>query len=160
MSKNSRRIIMPIKNENDHSTQLKEPKRRKKRKLSILSLVFVVFLFYFFMTVTSQNKMMGDLDKQIAQKEREKEIVAKKSETLAKEVESIDDKDTLLKVVERLARNEYRMLKPNETIYIDKNKIKNKFIMGIGSSEDKINFKDNNQDKDKDEEDDKDKNED
>jgi cell division protein FtsB len=145
---------MPTKNENDHSTQFKEPKRKKKRRLSILSLVFVVFLFYFFMTATSQNKMMGDLDKQIAQKAREKEIVAKKSDTLSKEVESIDDKDTLLKVVERLARNEYRMLKPNETIYIDKNKIKNKFIMGIGYSEDKIDFKDN--DKDNDKEDDKD----
>lgn len=151
MSKNSGRIIMPIRNENDHSTQLKEPKRKKKRRLSILSLVFVVFLFYFFMTVTSQNKMMGDLDEQIAQKERDKEIVAKKAESLAKEVESIDDKETLLKVVERLARNEYKMLKPNETIYIDKNKTQNKFIMGIGSNEDKIIFKDKDEDKDKNE---------
>ncbi len=142
---------MPIRNENDHSTQLKEPKRKKKRRLSILSLVFVVFLFYFFMTVTSQNKMMGDLDEQIAQKERDKEIVAKKAESLAKEVESIDDKETLLKVVERLARNEYKMLKPNETIYIDKNKTQNKFIMGIGSNEDKIIFKDKDEDKDKNE---------
>lgn len=142
---------MPVRSESNQTTQYKEKKRKKKRKLSIISLVFVAFSFYFIMTATTQNKMLDGLDKQIAQKEREKEIVAKKAETLAKEVETIDDKETLLKVVERLARNEYKMLKPNETIYIDKNKTQNKFIMGIGSSEDKINFKDNDEDDDKDE---------
>lgn len=146
MSRNSGRIVMPIRNENDQSIQPKESKRKKKRRLSILSLIFVVFLLYFFMTVTSQNNMMSDLDKQIAQKEVEKDLVKKKAESLEKEVESIDDKEVLLKVVERLARNEYKMLKPNETIYIDKNKTQNKFIMGIGSSDEKINFKDKDKD--------------
>ncbi len=156
MSKNSRRIIMPVRSENDQSIQHNEKKRKKKRKLSIIGLVFVAFSFYFIMTVTTQRKMLGDLDKQIAQKEREKEIVSKKAENLAKEVETIDDKEILLKVVERLARNEYKMLKPNETIYIDKNKTQNKFIMGIGASEDKIDFKDNNEDDDKDKDENKD----
>lgn len=149
MSKNSRRIIMPIKNENNYSTETREPKRKKKKRLSILSLVFVVFLFYFFTTTASQKKMMGDLNEQIAQKETERDIAKKKSDSLAKEVESIDDKEVLLKVVERLARNEYKMVKPNETIYIDKNKTQNKFIMGIGSNDDKINFNDNDKDNDK-----------
>ncbi len=142
MSKNSRRIIMPVRNENIGAIEYKEPKRKKKRKLSIFSLVFVVFMLYFFTTFASQKKMMSDLDTQIAQKEIERDDTKKKSESLAKEVESIDDKETLLKVVERLARTEYKMVKPNEIIYIDKNRTQNKFIMGIGSTEDKINFKD------------------
>lgn len=142
MSKNSRRIIMPVRNENIGAIEYKEPKRKKKRKLSIFSLVFVVFMLYFFTTFASQKKMMSDLDTQIAQMEIERDDTKKKSESLAKEVESIDDKETLLKVVERLARTEYKMVKPNEIIYIDKNRTQNKFIMGIGSTEDKINFKD------------------
>lgn len=133
---------MPVKNENNYTIEHNEPKRKKKRKLSILSLVFVVFMLYFITTVASQKKMMGDLSKQIEQKEIERDAAKKKAESLAKEVESIDDKEVLIKVVERLARNEYKMLKPNETIYIDKNKTQNKFIMGIGSTEDNINFKD------------------
>ena len=104
MSKNSRRIIMPVRNENIGAIEYKEPKRKKKRKLSIFSLVFVVFMLYFFTTFASQKKMMSDLDTQIAQKEIERDDTKKKSESLAKEVESIDDKETLLKVVERLAR--------------------------------------------------------
>ncbi|GEM_PF-2725885 len=150
MSKNSKRIIMPIKNENNYSIETKEPKRKKKKKLSILSLVFVVFLLYFFTTTASQKKMMGDLNEQIMQKETERDITKKKSDSLAKEVESIDDKDVLLKVVERIARNEYKMVKPNETIYIDKNKTQNKFIMGIGFNDDKINFSDKDEDKNED----------
>jgi len=141
---------MPIKNENNYSIETKEPKRKKKKKLSILSLVFVVFLLYFFTTTASQKKMMGDLNEQIMQKETERDITKKKSDSLAKEVESIDDKDVLLKVVERIARNEYKMVKPNETIYIDKNKTQNKFIMGIGFNDDKINFSDKDEDKNED----------
>ena len=139
---------MPVKNDNNNSIEYVNTKKKKKRKLSILSLAFVVFLLYFFTTVASQKKMMGDLDVQIGQKEIERDVAKKKSESLEKEIESIDDKDVLIKVVERLARNEYKMVKPNETIYIDKNKTQNKFIMGIGSTEDKINFEDkeNNED--------------
>jgi hypothetical protein len=34
--------------------------------------------------------------------------------------------------VEEIARDQYKMVRPNEIIYIDKNKNDNKFISGIG----------------------------
>jgi IS30 family transposase len=40
---------------------------------------------------------------------------------------------------EKIARDQYKMVKPNETIYIDKNKNDNKLIQGIGSEKDLIN---------------------
>lgn len=142
MKKNSKRIVMPVRNDNDNSNYISKPKRKKKKKLNFLSLVFVVFLLYFLTTITSQNKMMKDLNEQIAEKELQRDIVKKKEESLAKDVESLDDKETMLKVVERIARNEYKMVKHNETIYIDKNKMHNKFIMGIGYDAEKLNSKD------------------
>ena len=143
MQKNSKIVELPIRNNNENSIQ--KTSRKKKRKLNLMNLVFVVFMFYFFMTVASQKQMINTLDERIAQKEIQRDSIKKEAESLADDVASIDDQQVFLKVVERIARNEYKMVKPNEIIYIDKNKMNNKFIMGIGYEEDKINI----QDKDK-----------
>lgn len=148
MSKSSKIIELPVRNNNNYDNNAKKTSRKKKRKLNLLNLVFVVFLLYFFMTVATQKQMIRTLDDQITQKESQRNSVKKKAESLAKDVASIDDKDVLLKVVERVARNEYKMVKPNEIIYIDKNKMNNKFIMGIGYKEDNINIKDSDKDND------------
>ena len=143
MQKNSKIVELPIRNNNENSIQ--KTSRKKKRKLNLMNLVFVVFMFYFFMTVASQKQMINTLDERIAQKEIQRDSIKKEAESLADDVASIDDQQVFLKVVERIARNEYKMVKPNEIIYIDKNKMNNKFIMGIGYKEEKINI----QDKDK-----------
>ncbi|QSX05499.1 septum formation initiator family protein [Sedimentibacter sp. zth1] len=84
------------------------------------------------MTVTSQKQMINALDKEIERKEADRNQLKVKADKLKEDVAQIDDQEVLLEVVERIARNEYKMVKPNEIIYIDKNKANNKFIMGIG----------------------------
>lgn len=145
MHKNSKIIELPVRNNISKDKHSKKPTHKKKRKLNLINLVFVVFLLYFFMTVASQKQMINTLDEQIAQKQTQRDLVKNKAEGLANDVASIDDQKVLLEVVERVARNEYKMVKPNEIIYIDKNKMNNKFIMGIGYEEDKINILDNNE---------------
>ena len=44
----------------------------------------------------------------------------------------MNDEEALIELIEKIARNQYKMVKPNETIYIDKNKNDNKLIQGIG----------------------------
>jgi len=44
-----------------------------------------------------------------------------------------------MEIIEKIARDQYKMVKPNETIYIDKNKNDNKLIQGIGSQKDLVN---------------------
>ncbi|HBB28205.1 MAG TPA: hypothetical protein DC000_02965 [Clostridiales bacterium] len=145
MHKNSKIIELPVRNDNNADKSIKKAAHKKKRKLNLINLVFVVFMLYFFMTVTSQKQMIRNLDEQIAQKETQRDSVKKKAESLASDVASIDDQQVLLEVVERVARNEYKMVKPNEIIYIDKNKMNNKFIMGIGYEQDNINIKDSSE---------------
>lgn len=111
--------------------------KKKKRKLNFISLIFVVFVVYFIYTAFNQYQMMNDLDDQIAVKVAEKEKVQEKKDELEQDVEKINNKDELLTLVEKIARDQYKMVKPNEIIYIDKNKNGNKFIKGIG-------FEDNN----------------
>ena len=136
MRKDTKIIELPTRDKS--STINKTPKKqvhKKKRKLNLMNLVFVVFILYFVMTVATQNQMLRTLDDQIVKKESERNIVKKKAEDLADDVARIDDQEVLLEVIERIARNEYKMVKPNEIIYIDKNKMNNKFIMGIGSDQ-------------------------
>ena len=57
----------------------------------------------------------------------------------SEDVEKLNDEDALLEIVEKIARDQYKMVKPNETIYIDKNKNDNKLIQGIGSENDLLN---------------------
>lgn len=113
-----------------------------------MNLAFLVFVLYFIMTYVSQNQMINSLDGEIMQKELEKEKLEAEADNLKKDIDKIDDPEVLLEIVERIARNEYKMVKPNEIIYIDKNKANNKFIMGIGynqeDTDDKIKIEDSN----------------
>lgn len=110
----------------------KEVTSKKKKRLNIFNLIFAVFVFYFACTAFSQTQMINTLDIQIAGKSTEKEETEKKAQELKQDVEKINDDDALLDLVEEVARDQYKMVKPNETIYIDKNKNENKFIKGIG----------------------------
>lgn len=148
MHKDTKIIELPVRKNNSSENNIKKASHKKKRKLNLINLVFVVFMLYFFMTAASQKQMIKTLDEQIAQKEEQRDSVKKKAESLASDVASIDDQNVLLEVVERVARNEYKMVKPNEIIYIDKNKMNNKFIMGIGYEQDNINIKDSSENND------------
>lgn len=110
--------------------KLNAPKQ-KKRKFNIINLIFIVFVLYFAYTIFNQNKMINILDEQIAQKDMDKSKIQKIAEELKLDVDKINEDESLLELVEKVARDEYKMVKPNETIYIDKNKNGNKFIKGI-----------------------------
>jgi cell division protein FtsB len=124
--------------------EIKEQKRqqklaapvKKKRKLNVVNLLFTVFLAYFAYTAFSQYQMLSDLNKEIDQKMLVKAEVEKEVTELKDDVAKMSNEEALLELVEKIARDQYKMVKPNETIYIDKNKNDNKLIRGIGFEED------------------------
>jgi cell division protein DivIC len=83
--------------------------------------------------------MLLDLNAQIEEKENMKAEIEKKAMELKNNVEKLNEEEALMEIVEKIARDQYKMVKPNETIYIDKNKNDNKLIQGIGSEKDLIN---------------------
>ena len=127
--------------------EIKEQKRikkraapiKKKRKFNVINFLFIVFVMYFAYTAFNQYEMLLDLNGQIEEKEMVKAEVEKEVSGLKEDVEKLKDEDALLEIVEKIARDQYKMVKPNETIYIDKNKNDNKLIQGIGSENDLLN---------------------
>ena len=127
--------------------EIKEQKRiekltapiKKKRRFNVINFLFLVFLVYFAYTAFNQYEMLSDLNRQIAEKERLKADTEKESLVLKSDVEKLSEEETLMEIIEKIARDQYKMVKPNETIYIDKNKNDNKLIQGIGSQKDLIN---------------------
>jgi len=106
--------------------------KKKKRKLNFINLIFAIFVIYFAYTAFNQNLMINGLNIQIADKNIVKSVAQKQSEELKQDVDKINTDEAMLDLVEKIARNQYKMVKPNETIYIDKNRNDNKFINGIG----------------------------
>ncbi|MDW5298662.1 MAG: septum formation initiator family protein [Sedimentibacter sp.] len=108
---------------------------KKKRKLNIINFIFVIFVFYFAYTAFNQYQMLNELNNEIDEKMLVKAEVEKQVTELKDDVEKMNDEDALFELVEKIARDQYKMVKPNETIYIDKNKNDNKLIQGIGFEE-------------------------
>lgn len=128
-----RRREMEIKKNKRKSKR--ETPRKKKNKLNIFNLFFVIFVLYFAYTAFNQTQMINNLDMQVAKKTLEKSDAEKEAQKLKEDVDKISNDDALLDLVEEVARDQYKMVKPNEIIYIDKNKNDNKFIKGIGFDE-------------------------
>lgn len=107
----------------------------KKRKFNVINFIFTCFLLYFAYTAFNQYMTMYDLNKQIEAKNIIKAETEKKASELKQDVEKIGDENALMGLVEEVARDQYKMVRPNEIIYIDKNKAENKFIGGIGQNQ-------------------------
>lgn len=129
-----RRKEQQIKEQRRHE-KLAAPKK-KKRKLNIINLLFSVFVIYFVYTAFTQYQMLNELNKEIDKKLAQKVEIEKEVAELKADVEKMSDEEALLELVEKIARNQYKMVKPNEIIYIDKNKNENKLIQGIGFEKD------------------------
>ena len=127
--------------------EIKEQKRikklaapiKKKRKFNVINFLFLIFVIYFAFTAFNQYEMLLDLNSQIKEKEAIKAEAEKEALELKSDVEKLNEEETLMEIIEKIARDQYKMVKPNETIYIDKNKNDNKLIQGIGSQKDLIN---------------------
>ncbi|MGB4439375.1 MAG: septum formation initiator family protein [Sedimentibacter sp.] len=109
---------------------------KKKRKFNIINFMFTVFVLYFAYTAFYQYQMLNKLNNEIDEKMLVKAEVAKEVQELKDDAEKMNDEEALMELVEKIARDQYKMVKPNETIYIDKNKNDNKLIQGIGFEED------------------------
>lgn len=112
---------------------------KKKRKFNVINFLFLVFVMYFAFTAFNQYEMLLDLNGQIAEREMLKADTEKEALELKSDVEKLSEDETLMEIIEKIARDQYKMVKPNETIYIDKNKNDNKLIQGIGSQKDLVN---------------------
>ena len=112
---------------------------KKKRKFNVINFLFLVFVMYFAYTAFNQYEMLADLNGQIEEKEMIKAETEREAFELKSDVEKLSQEEALMEIVEKIARDQYKMVKPNETIYIDKNKNDNKLIQGIGSEKDLIN---------------------
>lgn len=127
--------------------EIKEQKRikklaapiKKKRRFNVINFLFLIFVIYFAFTAFNQYEMLLDLNGQIKEKEALKAEAEKEALELKSDVEKLNEEETLMEIIEKIARDQYKMVKPNETIYIDKNKNDNKLIQGIGSQKDLIN---------------------
>ncbi|MFA9424091.1 MAG: septum formation initiator family protein, partial [Sedimentibacter sp.] len=86
-------------------------------------------------TAFNQYQMLNNLNNDINEKMLVKAEVEKEVQGLKSDTEKMNDKEALLELVEKIARDQFKMVKPNETIYIDKNKNDNKLIQGIGFEE-------------------------
>lgn len=111
------------------------PKHRKKR-FNLFGVIFMLFLVYVGTTAYNQMQMISELDSQIAVKTKERDAAVKMAGELKADVDKLGNQETKLEIYEKVARDEYKMVRPNETIYIDKNITSNKFIKGIGSGTD------------------------
>lgn len=129
-----RRIEKEIKDKKRYE-KLVAPKK-KKRKFNVINFLFTIFVFYFAFTAFNQYKMLNELNGQINEKLIRKAEVEKKAIELQQDVEKMNNDEDLLELVEKIARDQYKMVKPNEIIYIDKNKNNNKLIQGIGFEQD------------------------
>lgn len=112
---------------------------KKKRKFNLINFIFAVFVLYFAYTAFNQYMMLNDLNNDIDEKMLVKAEVEKEVQDLKNDAEKMKDDKALLELIEKIARDQYKMVKPNETIYIDKNKNDNKLIRGIGFEEDLLN---------------------
>ena len=110
-------------------------KRKKKRNWnfpSIFTILFIGFLIYVAITVKNQYGLLSKLKNEKDEIQEEKIELETQVATLSKDLEMLEDPEMFLEVIEKIAREEYKMVKPYETMYIDKNKNENKFIKGIG----------------------------
>lgn len=99
-------------------------KVKNKKRLRIRHILVIIFVIYISSTLISQRNMMKKLE---ADKVKtEKEIVVLQTEV--KEIDSEIKHSDSLEFIEKVAREDLKMVKPREIIYIDKNKNKDPFL--------------------------------
>lgn len=104
---------------------MKDTKGRKGLKIRHV-LVLIVFI-YVGMTLFKQQKLIIALS-------NEKLVKQEEIEKLNNEINDIEEKlkyTDSLEYIEKMAREELKMIMPDEIIFIDKSKIKDKSIKGI-----------------------------
>lgn len=99
-------------------------RKKKRRRFRLTHFIFLMIIFYISKTLISQGILTKELTNRKAMEEQEIAKLEKEIEELNKEIENKDS----LTFIEKVARDELRMVKPREIIYIDKNKNNNPFM--------------------------------
>ncbi len=99
--------------------------RIKKRRFRLRHIIILGVLIYGISVFLNQQNMIKELNEEKAHKEKQIQLL---NDELI-EIEGIIQYAYTLDYIEKIAREELGMVKPGETIYIDKNK--NKFVKGI-----------------------------
>jgi cell division protein FtsL len=97
---------------------------KKKKGFRLKHLLLFLFVFWLGKSLISQKTTIKSTEKEILQKKEEITKIEKEIEELNKEIEEKDSLD----FVEKVAREEFKMVKPREIMYIDKNKDKAPFV--------------------------------
>jgi len=132
-SKNNKIVDFP------NREKSKKCKKKRKKRVDLINLLLFVFILTMLPNIMKQYKNIHNLEIVYETRSDELDKLEGKAKSLAKQADRIDDENVMLEVVERIARDDYKMVKPNEIIYIDSNKVKNKFITGIGTNRELIN---------------------
>lgn len=97
---------------------------KKRRKFRLRHLLLLILVFVVSKTLITQRSMMKTLnEKKLLEEQNVKELEI----SIEKLNSEIADKDSL-EFIEKVAREDFKMVRPREIIYIDENKNKNHFI--------------------------------
>lgn len=99
----------------------KKKKSKKRKKLKIHHFIILFFLLYISLIAINQNKLKKDLSVKELQVKEDIAILEEEIEELDSEIA----KKGSMEFLENVAREELGMVKPNEIVYIDKDKFKN-----------------------------------
>lgn len=95
----------------------------KKSGIKIILLLMALVLGYLIFTIVNQRITISQLEAKRSEQDAEVELMKSKIKSLEEEIAS----GGTLKFIERIARDEYGMVKPKEVIFIDKDKEDNPF---------------------------------
>lgn len=99
-------------------------KVKNKGRIRFGHVLIFIFVIYIVSTLISQRSMMKELEAERAKNQKEIEVL----QTEIKELDSKIKNSDSLEFVEKVAREELRMVKPREIIYVDKDKNKDPFL--------------------------------
>lgn len=97
---------------------------KRKKGFRLKHLLILLFIFWVGKSLISQQIAIKNAEKIILQEKQEIEKLEREIRELSEEIEEKDS----LNFVEKVAREELKMVKPREIMYIDKNKEKKSFV--------------------------------
>ncbi|MTI68051.1 MAG: septum formation initiator family protein [Firmicutes bacterium] len=90
----------------------------KKKKFKLRYVLFLALIIYLGTVFIKQEMTINSLEKKNTKKQQEVKELNKEISDIEKQLEKVNS----LEFIEKIARKELKMVKPNEIIYIDKNK--------------------------------------
>lgn len=101
--------------------------RKSKKGLRIRHVLILAIAIYLGVTLINQQKIITALKNDKIKRQEEIEKLNNEIKDIEEKLEYTDS----LEYIEKMAREELKMIMPDEIIYIDKNKSKDKSIEGI-----------------------------